>query len=56
MFSAPGLPQNMPDCLQREPIIVLQPTSIQPEARAWWERDNSIKGDSGRYDDILDRE
>src|SRR5438046_713665 len=31
MFSAPGRPQNMPDCLHREPITVLQPASITPE-------------------------
>lgn len=31
MFSAPVTPQYMPDCLQREPIAVLQPASATPE-------------------------
>src|SRR6266849_3067591 len=36
-FSAPDSPQNMPDCLQREPITVLQPASMTPEPikRPW---------------------
>jgi hypothetical protein len=29
--SAPGVDQNMPDCLQREPTTVLHPASIPPE-------------------------
>ena len=31
IFSAPGLDQNMPDCLQRAPMTVLQPASTTPE-------------------------
>src|SRR4051812_20903690 len=30
-FWAPGLLQNMPNCLQRDPMIVLHPASIPPE-------------------------
>jgi len=30
-FSAPGYPQDMPDCLQREPMTVLHPASMTPE-------------------------
>src|SRR5690349_10117438 len=30
-FSAPGLPQNMPDCLHRDPMTVLHPASTTPE-------------------------
>src|SRR5690348_11881580 len=29
--SAPGLPQNMPDCLHRDPMTVLHPASTTPE-------------------------
>lgn len=31
IFSAPGSPQNMPDCLQRAPMTVLHPASTTPE-------------------------
>jgi hypothetical protein len=31
MCSAPGLPQNIPDCLHRAPITVLHPASTTPE-------------------------
>jgi hypothetical protein len=30
-FSAPGSLQNMPDCLQRFPMMVRQPASMAPE-------------------------
>jgi hypothetical protein len=30
IFSAPASNQNLPDCLQREPIRVLQPASTTP--------------------------
>jgi hypothetical protein len=31
MFSAPGFPKNLPDCLQREPMSVLHPALMTPE-------------------------
>jgi len=31
MFSAPDSDRNMPDCLQRAPMTVLQPSSTTPE-------------------------
>ena len=30
-FCAPATPQNMPDCLSRRPMTVLQPASTTPE-------------------------
>ena len=45
MFSAPGVPQNMPECLQREPMSVLQPASMTPEPiKRPWRRKVSGKG------------
>src|SRR5439155_25308653 len=31
IFSAPNSDQNMPDCLHREPMMVLQPASTTPD-------------------------